>query len=86
MPTVARPADQAKTVEAMVARAQAEGQMSLAQLRNTFEQAGIGPAEAGAVLRQLTEGGMVIDAGETSPKPKTARRTPAAPPTCRSCL
>ncbi|MCW2599742.1 MAG: rpoD [Frankiales bacterium] len=77
MPTAARPAD---AVEAMVARAQVEGQMSLAQLRTTFEQAGIGPDEARTVLRRLTEGGMVIGADE--PKPKS-RRTSAARPAAR---
>ncbi len=74
MPTAARPAD---VIEAMVQRAQAEGQMSLAQLRTTFEQAGIGPAEARAVLRRLTEGGLVIGAVEAEPT-KKPRRTPAA--------
>ncbi|MGB8650586.1 MAG: sigma-70 factor domain-containing protein, partial [Mycobacteriales bacterium] len=74
MSTATRPAD---VVEAMVARAQAEGQLSLAQLRTTFEQAGIGPDEARAVLRRLTEGGLVIGADE--PKTRT-RRTPAARP------
>ena len=88
MPTAARPAGNAITsdgsvVEAMVQRAQAEGQMSLAQLRHTFEQAGIGPDEARVVLRRLTEGGMVIGgegAAETKPK---SRRTPAARPAAR---
>ena len=78
MPTATRPAD---AVEAMVARAQAEGQLSLAQLRASFDQAGIGPVEARAVLRRLTEGGLVIGADE--PKPTRARRTPAARPAAR---
>jgi RNA polymerase primary sigma factor len=76
MPTAARPAD---LVEAMVQRAQAEGQLSLAQLRSTFDQAGIGPDEARAVLRRLTEGGMVIGAGD-KPEPKKARRAAASRP------
>jgi RNA polymerase primary sigma factor len=76
MPTAARPTDTDVVVEAMVQRAQAEGQMSLAQLRTTFEQAGIGPAEARAVLRRLTEGGMVI--GADSPDENTSRRGKAA--------
>jgi RNA polymerase primary sigma factor len=82
MPTAARPAD----VEAMVARAQAEGQLSLAELRSTFEQAGIGPDEARAVLRRLTEGGMVIGAGEAEPKKSrrtTTRSSSAARPAAR---
>src|SRR4051794_2366421 len=83
MPTAARPADNDVVVEALVQRAQDEGQMSLAQLRTTFEQAGVGPAQARAVLRRLTEGGMVIgsDGGaETRRTPKRAAARPATPP------
>ncbi|MCW2498899.1 MAG: polymerase, sigma 70 subunit, RpoD subfamily [Frankiales bacterium] len=76
MPTAARPAD---AVEAMVARAQAEGQLSLAQLRSTFEQAGIGPDEARAVLRRLTEGGMVIGTDEPTKPRRTTTRSAARP-------
>ncbi len=74
MSTAASPAD---LVEALVVRAQAEGQLSLAQLRNTFDQAGIGPDEARTVFRRLTDGGMVIDAEE--PKAPRARRTTCRP-------
>ncbi len=74
MSTAASPAD---LVEALVVRAQAEGQLSLAQLRNTFDQAGIGPDEARTVLRRLTDGGMVIGAEE--PKAPRARRTTSRP-------
>jgi len=74
MSTAASPAD---LVEALVVRAQAEGQLSLAQLRNTFDQAGVGPDEARSVLRRLTDGGMVIGAEE--PKAPRARRTTSRP-------
>ena len=74
MSTAASPAD---LVEALVVRAQAEGQLSLAQLRNTFDQAGIGPDEARTVLRRLTDGGMVIGAEE--PKAPRARRPTSRP-------
>ncbi len=74
MSTAASPAD---LVEALVVRAQAEGQLSLAQLRNTFDQAGIGPDEARTVLRRLTDGGMVIGAEER--KAPRARRTTSRP-------
>ena len=74
MPTAARPAD---VVEALVERAQSEGALSLEQLRTTFEQAGIGPAEAGAVLRRLTEAGAVLGSE------RTPRRRPAARPAAR---
>ncbi|MFN2537471.1 MAG: sigma-70 family RNA polymerase sigma factor, partial [Mycobacteriales bacterium] len=74
MPTAARPADNDVVVEALVQRAANEGQMSLAQLRTTFEQAGIGPDQARAVLRRLTEGGLVIGSDE----PKKTRRASAS--------
>ena len=84
MSTAARPADTAVVVEALVARAQAEGQLSLAQLRSTFEQAGIGPDDARVVLRRLTEGGTVIVTGDGAGEPKApSRRTPAARPAAR---
>jgi RNA polymerase primary sigma factor len=72
MSTAASPAD---LVEALVVRAHAEGQLSLAQLRNSFDQAGIGPDEARTVLRRLTESGTVIGTDE----PKTARGRRADP-------
>ena len=77
MSTAARPAD---TVEALVERARKEGQLSLAQLRITFDQAGIGPEEARSVLRRLTEGGMVIGA-DAPPAPARARRSASRPAT-----
>ena len=83
MPTAARPAD-TDVVEALVQRAAAlaaEGAVTLAQLRHTFDDAGIGPAEARAVLRRLTEDGMVIGAdaepAEKKPRAKATTR-PAA--------
>ena len=72
MPTAAHPAD---VVQALVERAQVEGQLSLTQLRDTFDTAGIGPDEARAVLRRLTESGLVI--GTDDPKPSRVRRAPA---------
>ena len=78
MSTAARPAD---VVEALVERAQSEGALSLEQLRTTFEQAGIGPAEAGAVLRRLTEAGAVI--GSDRPARRRTPARPAARPTAK---
>ncbi len=80
MSTAARPSD---VVEALVERAQAEGPLSLEQLRTTFEQAGIGPAEAGTVLRRLTAAGAVSLSGGEDAKPVRARRTAAARPAAR---
>ncbi len=83
MPTAARQSD--VIVDALVERAQTEGALSLEQLRTTFEQAGIGPADAGRVLRRLTDAGVVAlsgsDGGRRKAAPKTAR--PAARPTAK---
>ena len=70
MPAPARPAD---VVEALVARSQREGPLSLPKLRAVFDEAGIGPAEARTVLQQLSEAGAVIGSDD-----KPARRRPAA--------
>ncbi len=75
MSTAARPAD---VLEALVERAQAEGALSLEQLRTTFEQAGIGPGEAGDILRHLTEAGAVSLTGGEEPAAKKPRKRPAA--------
>ncbi|TAL24883.1 MAG: RNA polymerase sigma factor [Frankiales bacterium] len=61
MPAPARPAD---VVETLVARSQSEGPLSLEQLRSAFDAAGIGPAEAGRVLRALSEQGAVLGSEE----------------------
>jgi len=78
--TAARPAD---VVEALVERAQSEGALSLEQLRATFEQAGIGPAQAGAVLRRLTEAGAVLGTGERPTRRRAAAARPASRPTSK---
>ena len=80
MSTAARPSD---VVEALVERAQTEGALSLEQLRTTFEQAGIGPAEAGVVLRRLTAAGAVSLSGGEEGKAPRARRSPSARPAAR---
>ena len=75
MSTAARPAD---VIEALVERAQTEGALTLEQLRTTFEQAGIGPGEAGEVLRRLTEAGAVRCPAARSPPPRSRRKRTAA--------
>jgi RNA polymerase primary sigma factor len=81
MPTATRPAD---AVEAMVARVvesmTASGQTSLAQLRSTFESAGIGPAQARTVLKRLTEAGVVLGTDEPKKSPRTTRGTATTRP------
>jgi RNA polymerase primary sigma factor len=75
MPTATRRAD---GVEAMVARvleqSSAEGPTSLAQLRTSFDAAGIGPREAREVLQRLSESGVVLT-DETPKKPRRAATT-----------
>ncbi len=78
MPTAARPAD---VIEALVERAQTEGAVTLEQLRTTFEEAGIGPGEAGEVLRRLTEAGVVsLPGGEEAAVKKPRKRAATARP------
>ncbi len=73
MSAPARPAD---VVETLVARSHSEGPLSLEQLRSAFDDAGIGPSEARAVLRSLTEQGAVLAASPDAERPATrARRT-----------
>ncbi len=97
MSTAVRPVDAGERsvdiVEALVERARAEGALSLEQLRAAFETAGIGPAEAGVVLRQLTAAGAVLgnEEGKRSRRPASARPAarslrsrPPAPPAAPS--
>ena len=81
MSAPARPAD---VVEMLVARSQSEGPLSLAQLRAAFDDAGIGPSEARAVLRSLTEQGAVTVSSPEAERPagrarRTAKTTVARP-------
>ena len=72
MPAPARPAD---VVETLVARSQSEGPLSLEQLRTAFDAAGIGPAEAGRVLRALSEQGAVLGSEPERPAGRARRTT-----------
>src|SRR5687768_7689482 len=74
MPAPAKPLD---IVEALVERSQVEGRLSLDQLRAAFDEAGVKSAEADAMLRSLTDAGVVLDTGEAKPA-KAGRRTAAA--------
>jgi RNA polymerase primary sigma factor len=84
MPTAARQAERDTNaeveLEALVQRAQKQGQLTLAQLRSTFDEAGIGPEQARAVLRRLAEGGLVIgsEGDQTKPRRGAAATRPAA--------
>ncbi len=81
MSAPARPAD---VVESLVARSHSEGPLSLEQLRSAFDDAGIGPSEARAVLRSLTEQGAVMVSAPEAERPagrarRTAKTTVARP-------
>jgi len=72
MSAPARPAD---VTEALVERSRTEGRLSLDQLRSAFAEAGIGPVEAKAVLRQLAQDGAVITSEELAALDKAAPRS-----------
>ena len=75
MSAPARPTD---VVEALVDRARSEGRLSLDQLRTSFDAAGIGPTEARAVLRELSEQGAVVMSDDLAAvKPVRTRRAAA---------
>ena len=76
MTAPARPAD---LVETLVARSHSEGPLSLEQLRSAFDAADMGPSEARAVLRSLTEQGAVLGPVPEAERPSSrARRTSRA--------
>ncbi len=73
--TIARVLDQvpeAAHVEALLERARTEGRLSLDQLRQAFDDAGIGPAQAKRVLRLIADAGVAI--GSDQPKARTPRK------------
>ena len=72
------PAKPLDLVEALVERSQSEGRLSLDQLRTAFDEAGVTSAEADAMLRSLTEAGVVLDAAEGKRTRRTATKGKAA--------
>ena len=85
MTAPARPAD---LVETLVARSHSEGPLSLEQLRSAFDAADMGPSEARAVLRSLSEQGAVLgpipDAERPSSRARRTTRASAAGPVQRT--
>ena len=72
----ARPAD---LIDLLVDRARVDGALTVVELRTAFEDNGIGPADAGAVLRRLTEAGAVIgSAAPSTTTPKVRKRAKPA--------
>jgi RNA polymerase primary sigma factor len=63
MPRIATatPADEETTssrVDDLIQRGRSQGHLSLSDLRNAFEQAGLTPADARSILRELSEAGV----------------------------
>jgi RNA polymerase primary sigma factor len=81
---VSAPARPTDVVEALVERARSEGRLSLDQLRTSFDAAGIGPTEARAVLRELSEQGAVVMSDDlAAAKPVRTRRAAAKSPSTK---
>src|ERR1700761_634301 len=70
-------------VDDLIQRGRSQGHLSLSDLRTAFEQAGLQPAEARSILRELSEAGVRLadeesDVKAPRGKAKTAARTSAA--------
>jgi RNA polymerase primary sigma factor len=69
-------------VDGLIQRGRSQGHLSLAELRNAFDQAGLTPAEGRSILRELTESGVRL-ANELA-EPGKGRPVRAATATERS--
>jgi RNA polymerase primary sigma factor len=84
--TAASPDEEASSsrVDDLIQRGRSQGHLSLSDLRTAFEQAGLQPAEARSILRELSEAGVRLADEETdlkAPRAKTkatAAKAPAA--------
>ncbi len=58
--SVAETDEEASTtrVDDLIQRGRSQGHLSLAELRNAFDQAGLTPAEGRSILRELAESGV----------------------------
>src|ERR1700744_5482433 len=70
-------------VDDLIQRGRSQGHLSLSDLRTAFEQAGLQPAEARSILRELSEAGVRLADEESDlkaprGKAKTATRASAA--------
>jgi RNA polymerase primary sigma factor len=73
-PSVAETDEEASTtrVDDLIQRGRSQGHLSLAELRNAFDQAGMTPAEGRSILRELAESGVQLanelgEGGKTRP-------------------
>ena len=62
-------------VDDLIQRGRSQGHLSLAELRNAFDQAGLTPAEGRSILRELGESGvrMAGELGESGGKSRPVR-------------
>src|ERR1700733_6460046 len=61
-------------VDDLIQRGRSQGHLSLSDLRTAFERAGLTPAEARSILRELSEAGVRLadeDTELTAPRAKT---------------
>jgi len=70
--------DEASTtrVDDLIQRGRSQGHLSLAELRNAFDEAGLTPAEGRSILRELSEAGVRL-ANELADDTKAAKSRPA---------
>jgi RNA polymerase primary sigma factor len=66
-------------VDDLIQRGRSQGHLSLAELRNAFDQAGLTPAEGRSILRELAESGVRLanELGDSGSKPRSARSAAA---------
>src|SRR5580658_9025925 len=65
-------------VDDLIQRGRSQGHLSLSDLRTAFEQAGLTPAEARSILRELSESGVRLADEETELKGPRTKAKPAA--------
>jgi RNA polymerase primary sigma factor len=66
-------------VDDLIQRGRSQGHLSLSDLRTAFEQAGLTPAEARSILRELSEAGVRLADEETELKAPRAKARAVAP-------
>jgi RNA polymerase primary sigma factor len=79
--TAASPDEEASSsrVDDLIQRGRSQGHLSLSDLRTAFEQAGLQPAEARSILRELSEAGVRLADEETDlMAPRGKAKAPAA--------
>src|SRR5579871_5184704 len=79
--SVAETDEEASTarVDDLIQRGRSQGHLSLAELRNAFDQAGLTPAEGRSILRELAESGVRLanELGDSGSKTRPAARSTA---------